>query len=1019
MFKRGAEWRRWDLHVHTKGTNKNDQFNSVDFDSYCKILFKSALNNNIYSIGITDYYSIENYRKVVDYRKQLKADDYFSEEDIIRINQIFLLPNVELRMLPVTKSDRLVNIHCLFNPNYIDSLENDFFTSISFDSHKMNKKGLIDLGKKLHNESDDIKAYKDGINAFIVSTEQLQKLLNTNLEFRKNTIVVVSNSNKDGASGFQQHYDLFEGDNGSLDAVRKFIYRISDCIFSSNERDIKFFSGRNKDGKEATVSREAVIGNCGSLKPCIHGSDAHTESKLFKPDDNRYCWIKADLSFNGLKQILNEPIDRVYIGEEPPLFENIRNNSTKFIDSVNIKPIDSFSDKSTWFNNEILLNKELVAVIGNKGNGKSAIADIIALCCNFQDHNNFSFLKKGKFRDGRLAPNFEAVIKFDSGTWLKKNLNDNAISSASCLVKYLPQGYFEDLCNDFQKVEQFRKEIESVVFQYIDDTQKLGKSSFQELINEKTRVVNESITNLKVFIELINKEIISLEKKENIKYKNDIIAQIKQKEDELCALKEPEKVVNPNDDPKNSEDNKVIILEIESLKKEINDIETKIDSYRNIQKELYYDIEILRNLKQSFDNQVQQIQEIKEKNRAQLLTFKIDIDAVININSDMSLITDLIKEKNNEIKVLGNLIENQNKPEDSLSIKLEKKKELLVLKNNQLGEPQKKYQKYLSDIDAWKKLRFKIEGSETEPNTLSWLKKENIYIEKELKKNIQLKIEERYKIVKQIFEKKQEIISVYSDAKEKIDEKIIENNDLLCGYEIIIESNLSLSSKFKNNFFRYLNQNVKGSFKGINDGYSVLNKIIEKNNVNKIDSLINILDEIMVNMKADINNNGDIRYIDDQVTDMLAFYNYLFSLDFIEYNYQLKQGEKSIDVLSPGEKGALLLVFYLLLDMDNKPLILDQPEDNLDNDSVANILVNFVKRAKKKRQIIMVTHNPNLAVVADAEQIIYVSIDKKNGNKFSFESGSIESVTINKRIVDVLEGAMPAFRQRDKKYYDI
>ena len=47
----------------------------------------------------------------------------------------------------------------------------------------MNKKGLIDLGKKLHNETDDIKAYKDGINAFIVSTEQLQKLLNTNLEF--------------------------------------------------------------------------------------------------------------------------------------------------------------------------------------------------------------------------------------------------------------------------------------------------------------------------------------------------------------------------------------------------------------------------------------------------------------------------------------------------------------------------------------------------------------------------------------------------------------------------------------------------------------------------------------------------------------------------------------------------------------------------------------------------------------------------------------------------------------------
>ena len=130
------------------------------------------------------------------------------------------------------------------------------------------------------------------------------------------------------------------------------------------------------------------------------------------------------------------------------------------------------------------------------------------------------------------------------------------------------------------------------------------------------------------------------------------------------------------------------------------------------------------------------------------------------------------------------------------------------------------------------------------------------------------------------------------------------------------------------------------------------------------------------------------------------------------------QGNKDLSILSPGEKGALLLVFYLLLDMDNSPLILDQPEDNLDNDSVANILVDFIKYAKKKRQIIIVTHNPNLAVVADAEQVIYVSIDKKDGCNFVVESGSIENPIINKHIVDVLEGAMPAFRKRDNKYID-
>ncbi|HNM04427.1 MAG TPA: AAA family ATPase, partial [Leptospiraceae bacterium] len=136
------------------------------------------------------------------------------------------------------------------------------------------------------------------------------------------------------------------------------------------------------------------------------------------------------------------------------------------------------------------------------------------------------------------------------------------------------------------------------------------------------------------------------------------------------------------------------------------------------------------------------------------------------------------------------------------------------------------------------------------------------------------------------------------------------------------------------------------------------------------------------------------------------------------YNYELKQGNKKLEQLSPGERGALLLIFFLLLDKDDKPLILDQPEDNLDNHSVANILVPFIKRAKSKRQIIIVTHNPNLAIVSDAEQIIYVEINKEDGNEFSFVSGSIENKKVNECIVKVLEGAMPAFRKRKDKYYE-
>jgi len=157
-------------------------------------------------------------------------------------------------------------------------------------------------------------------------------------------------------------------------------------------------------------------------------------------------------------------------------------------------------------------------------------------------------------------------------------------------------------------------------------------------------------------------------------------------------------------------------------------------------------------------------------------------------------------------------------------------------------------------------------------------------------------------------------------------------------------------------------------------------------------------------------------YIGGVTQDRSELYEYIFGLHFLNEYYDLQNNGKSLDQLSPGEKGALLLVFYLVLDKEDIPLIIDQPEDNLDNNSVAKVLVPFIKYAKKKRQIILVTHNPNLAVVADSEQVINVSLDKQNGYKFNFISGGIENKTINQQILEVLEGTVPAFCLRKDKY---
>jgi len=223
---------------------------------------------------------------------------------------------------------------------------------------------------------------------------------------------------------------------------------------------------------------------------------------------------------------------------------------------------------------------------------------------------------------------------------------------------------------------------------------------------------------------------------------------------------------------------------------------------------------------------------------------------------------------------------------------------------------------------------------------------------------------------------------------------------------------------FYENFFLYISQKAKGSLYGVEDGFKRLSEMMDSTDINIEESFIKCIEQIIDCLEQDDRDGKKEKIvISHQVKkDILGFYNFLFGIDYLMPRYNLKLGDTELSQLSPGEKGALLLIFYLLIDKNDIPLIMDQPEENLDNQSVYELLVQYIKEAKKRRQIIIVTHNPNLAVVCDAEQIIYARINKTNKNVVSYETGSIENPTINRRIIDVLEGTMPAFSNRDSKY---
>ncbi|MCD4731296.1 MAG: hypothetical protein K8R74_11885, partial [Bacteroidales bacterium] len=407
------------------------------------------------------------------------------------------------------------------------------------------------------------------------------------------------------------------------------------------------------------------------------------------------------------------------------------------------------------------------------------------------------------------------------------------------------------------------------------------------------------------------------------------------------------------------------------------------------------------------------------ENKEKLAKYSLDIDSVIKVSFVFTEVEKLLKEKETEISICNIKINGNELSKGLLDIIKQFKADLLKEQEN-LDEPQKKYQKYLNDKKEWELNRKDVEGNKETSGTLRYYQSILDYLNNTLMNVIIVKREKRIEKVKQIFNNKKSIISIYDKTKKGIDLRIQENLDLLENYKINIDASLILNNTFSKRFLGFISQNKLGSFYSIDGGLYQINEIIEGKNLNNVEDVELLLSTIVEYFFKDKRRefNDEDRFIDEQVNNIEGLYDYLFSLDYIDYHYQLKLGAKEIEQLSPGERGALLLIFYLLLDKNDIPLIIDQAEDNLDNHSVANVLVPFIRRAKQKRQIILVTHNPNLAVVADAEQIIWVNIDKENKNKFEYISGSIENKEINKRIVNVLEGAMPAFNKRKQKYYE-
>lgn len=756
-------------------------------------------------------------------------------------------------------------------------------------------------------------------------------------------------------------------------------------------------------------------------RPLIMGSDNHKPTKY--PNEHNstiFTWIKADPTFEGLKQIINEP-ERVHIGEnKPQLLERVETYPTKFIKNISIKKKDDSAIDEEWYgkNTSIDINPGLVAIVGNKGSGKSAITDIISLCANTHKRE-FSFLKNEKFRSPKpynRAKNFEAQLTwFDNSKTDYRLLDKNGDENQPERVKYIPQNFLENLCTTEDDME-FEKEIKSIIFQHIPKEGRYEKNSLEEIIDYLSSEIKESEKEIKLHISEQNKVIIDLEDKKKEDYKEQInnAKALKEKELENLSKVKPIEVSKPNHE--NSEEEQKKQDAINSLRVQLKTVESEIN---NTQEELTL-----------LNKQIQDLNASKEKLERLSVLVKNTIDEMRSIFNDAQLDVSEVVKFSVDIDAVQSKIDSlKAKQTEKMSYLAEEGEKSLRLKKTdiesqiqkaerELSEPDRLYHKYVEDLKSWQEKADAIKGNVDTIDTIEYYKSQLKYIEEQLCIDISKAYEKRKSLVLELLSKKRNELNIRSKLYLPVSSFIDSNSDLE-NYSMTLDATFVFNGI--ENFFDYINQRNTGTFCGKEQGMLRLKELQEAVSLTEDASVYDFAWSLNDALFHDVRNGNSSCDIKTQIKDshnQLELYDFIYGLDYIEPLFQLKLDNKPMSALSPGERGALLLLFYLFIDMDDKPLIIDQPEENLDNESVYKYLVKFIKQAKENRQIVMVTHNPNLAVVCDADQIIKMNIDKKNKNKVTFMSGSIEDPDMNRCLVDVLEGTYPAFHNRDSKYFD-
>ncbi len=661
--------------------------------------------------------------------------------------------------------------------------------------------------------------------------------------------------------------------------------------------------------------------------PIISSSDAHKASDVGKT----FSWIKADPTFEGLRQVLYEPNDRIKVQQEKPESKNIYNvvKEVRFLDK-------SFST------DYIPISHNLTAIIGGKSTGKSVLLKNIAKAIDQEEFNK---------RNSSINVNESNPVSGFEVVWEDNQVSKlDSSSNPSKRIIYIPQSYLNRIVDDVEELTDIDKIIQDVLLQ------------------------NEKFNNWYNSLQAKESEI-ALATDEQVKALFNDLRQ-------LYLTKRDQKFMGDE----------------EGIRKQIQKIKSEIESLS--ESGSMTSDEII-----SFNEKSEELK--KSQNELELLNndiFKLsdNKDLIIEFpdpnefNFNKSKITAIISKLSHEFKESWSSAINELTKESQQSQKA--------------GE--EKVQKILNELKPLKK---KMEGQKALHALFVLMESQNDKLNEIIRlKGLQKSTEESIiNRIRKIAELNGEYFTIYLEAKNYATNKK-NKHDL----EFSIETVFS-TRKFHETFIDKCldGRKLRSAEWDYLTNYKFKSQEIH---VKKWEQLIS---EIIFNPDFPITKG----FNQEEIVQSIA-------KNWFSHDYRVKYQGDDLSEMSPGKKSFVLLRLLIDLDKSSCPILIDQPEDDLDNSSIYNDIVSFLRKSKKDRQILIVTHNPNLVLGADAELVVVANQTgngtKNRKNKFEYVHGAIEHTIeedneieeilykrgVQEHICNIMEGGIDAFNKRKHKY---